>query len=205
MVIALAAGLAGAAYGQSAPAATNPPPPASARQVIDSLTKGVLAILRDPALDKPTRRQKVRELAYQYLDFETLSRLTMGQNWRGLSDTQRAEFVQEYRKHLTATYGHTSDEYTDEDIKITGDRAETNGDATVLTSIIGTKQGTRQEIAKMEYRLRKTGNAWKIIDVTIDSVSLMANFRSQFQDVMSNGGFDKLIKLLREKNAAADK
>jgi len=56
----------------------------------------------------------------------------------------------------------------------------------VRTQILGTKDGARKEIAKVDYRLRKRNEVWKIIDVTIDNVSLMGNFRSQFQDIMTS-------------------
>jgi len=207
--IALALAMSGFLGGAAAPPALPPPPSAAsqaaARAVIDTLSREVLGILRDATLERPQKRQKVTNLAYGSLDFETLSRLTLGQYWRGLTPAQQADFVQEYKKHLATTYGHTTDEYTDEDIAIAGERQETNGDATVLTRIIGTKDGTRQEIAKVEYRLRQKEGAWKVIDVTIDGVSLMANFRAQFQEIMANGGIDRMMKLLRDKNAAADK
>jgi phospholipid transport system substrate-binding protein len=173
--------------------------------VIDTLLRDMLAILRDPALDKPSKRQKVRDIASAQIDFDTLSRLTLGQHWRTLTAEQRTQFVQEFKGHLAATYGHTTDEYTDEDIKPIGDRQETNGDWTVMTRILGTRDGARKEVAKVDYRLRKGTAGWKIIDVTIDGVSLMANFRAQFQDIMTNGGFDRLIKALREKNASGEK
>jgi phospholipid transport system substrate-binding protein len=199
---ALVGALSGFLSGAAAPPAATTP--ASARAVIEKLTREVLVILRDSTLARPQQRRQITNLAYGILDFDTLSRLTLGLNWRSLTAAQQTDFVREYRQHLANTYGHTTDEYTDEDIAIASDRAETNGDWTVLTRIIGTKDGTRQEIAKVEYRLRKKDDAWKIIDVTIDGVSLMANFRAQFQEIMANGGIDRLLKLLRDKNAAAD-
>jgi phospholipid transport system substrate-binding protein len=60
-------------------------------------------------------------------------------------------------------------------------------------------------VAKVDYRLRKQDNQWKVIDFTIEDVSLVTNFRSQFQDTMSNGGIDQLLKLLHEKNTANGK
>jgi len=203
--IALGLAMSGFLLGAATPAAPSPAASqAAARAVIDKLTGEVLAILRDATLERPQKRQKVAALAKGSLDFETLARLTLGQYWRGLTPAQQADFVQEYQKHIAATYGRTTDDYTDEDIAIASDRQETNGDSTVLTRIIGTKDGTRQEIAKVEYRLRQKEDGWKIIDVTIDGVSLMANFRAQFQEIMANGGIDRVMKLLRDKNAAAD-
>jgi phospholipid transport system substrate-binding protein len=177
------------------------------RPLIEKLVTELLAILRDPNLSKPEKRQKVQDLAYDHMDFPTLSRLTLGRHWREINDDQKKRFMDEYRKHLTATYGHTSDEYTDEDIRVLGDRTESDGDAIVSTSIIGSQNGgPRKEIAKVEYRLRKgSDGAWKIIDVNIDGVSLVTNFRSQFQEIIANGGIEHLIQLLHDKNTGAAK
>jgi len=80
---------------------------------------------------------------------------------------------------------------------------EADGDVTVLTKIIGDKDGKRQDLAKVDYRLRKRGE-WRVIDVTVEGVSLVANFRSQFQSIMANGGINRLLSLLHEKNAAGE-
>ena len=95
----------------------------------------------------PQKREKIIQMAYATLDFQTLSRLTLGQYWRDVPAAKQTEFVEEFKKHIyRRRTGHTTDEYTDEDIQISGDRQETNGDWTVLTKIaIGTKDGTRQE------------------------------------------------------------
>jgi phospholipid transport system substrate-binding protein len=185
-------------------AQTQPAAP-SARAVIDKVLKDALAILRDGSLTKAQRAQKVREVAEGSMDFDTLAHLSLGANWQGLTDAQHKEFTEEFRKHVIATYAHTTDEYTNEDLSVAADHSEPRGDWTVQTNVIGDKDGRRQKIAGVDYRLRQRDGKWRIIDVTIDGVSLMANFRSQFQEIMSNGGYDRLIKLLREKNATAAK
>ena len=172
------------------------------RPLVEKLLAQVLVVLRDPQLTKAQRSQKVRDIAYQHIDFETLSRLTMARNWRGLSDTQRQQFIEEFKKHLSVTYAHTTDKYTDEELTVAGDRTEPDGDHTVETRIIGHDPGdSHQVVVKVDYRLRQRNNQWKVIDVTVEGVSLVANFRSQFQEIMANGGFDRLLKLLREKNS----
>ena len=177
----------------------------TARGVIEKVTHDALAVLRDAAITKVERNHKVRQIAFDTMDFDVLARLSLGSYWRDLSDTQRASFVEEFRRHVANTYGHTTDEYTDEDIAVTADHEEVRGDWSVQTTITGTRDGRKQEVAKVDYRLRQKEGQWKIIDVTIDGVSLMANFRSQFKEIMENGGFDKLVKLLKDKNAAAEK
>jgi phospholipid transport system substrate-binding protein len=175
-----------------------------AKSVVDKVIHDALAILQDSKLSHDQKHDKVRQIADDNADAEVMSRLSLGRNWRNLTDPQKKEFIEEFKKFIAATYGHTLDEYTDETVNITAARTESNGDVTVLSQVMGTKDsGARGEVAKVEYRLRKNGDAWKIIDFNIDGVSLISNFRSQFQDIISNGSFDQLLKLLKEKNAAA--
>jgi phospholipid transport system substrate-binding protein len=210
----MAAGMAAGAGTVVAGAATTPAtragdPPATesasapaARALVTKAMRDVETILRDAKLSRDEKRDKVRALADENIDFETMGRLAMGANWRDLSEAQRNDFTKEFRQHVINTYAHFTDDYGDEDLVVSGDNGETRGDWTVQTRIMGMKDGARQELAKVDYRLRQTGGTWKIIDITIEGVSMMANFRAQFQDIMTSGGFAKLIKLLREKNAA---
>lgn len=184
-------------------AAPAPVAHSAARGVVEQAMRDVLAILRNPSLSPTEKRHKVRDIAYERMDFETLSRLSMGRNWRDLPPAQQGDFILEFKTHMSATYGHSIDRYAGEEINVTGDRKETNGDWTVQTTL-GKPGGGSQEAIKLDYRLRQKDNQWKVIDVTIDGVSMVANFRSQFQDIMANGGVERLLKLLREKNAAAE-
>jgi phospholipid transport system substrate-binding protein len=172
--------------------------PPAARDVLDGQVKNALAILRDAKLTPATKRQKIRGIADQQIDFETLSRLTLGRYWRDLSADQRAAFVEAFRNHLSNTYGTLLNGYTDEDVTVAGDLREPNGDCTVQLRVIGTVNGSRQELAKVDCRLRRKAG-WKVIDVTAAGVSLAALFRAQFQAIMANGGFDRLLGLLRAK------
>jgi phospholipid transport system substrate-binding protein len=178
-----------------AAAETDPP---AARDVLDRQVKSALSILRDAKLTPAQKRQKIRAIADQQIDFETLSRLTLGRYWRDLSADQRAAFVEAFRNHLANTYGALLNGYTDEDVAVAGDHRESDGDWTVQLRVIGTLNGTRQELAKVDCRLRRKAE-WKVIDVTAAGVSLAALFRAQFQEIMANGGFDRLLRLLREK------
>ena len=194
-----------AATARAADPATTSAPANAPRALIASVTSQAVAILRDTTLTSGEKVAKIRDIAYANIDFDTLARLTLGRNGRDLTDAQRKDFLQEYRTHIANTYSHITDDYHNEDITVTSDREEARGDWSVQTRIMGDKNGVRDEVAKVEYRLRKTNDQWKIMDITIDGVSLMANFRSQFQDIINNGSFDRLLKLLREKNAAAAK
>jgi phospholipid transport system substrate-binding protein len=165
-------------------------------QVIDTLSNQVLAVLRDTSLQTDVRRTKIEEIIYRYVDFETLSRLVMARNWTRLSDRQKSEFKTEFKKHLSHTYGDNIDNYRNESVAILAERPEKRGDVTVKSKII---RGGSDDIL-VDYRLRKREENWRIIDVVIEGVSLVANFRSQFQEIMTSGGAERLLELLREKN-----
>jgi len=168
------------------------------REVVDTMAGQVLATLRDTSLESAARRAKVEEIIYAHVDFDTLSRLVMARNWRRLSAAQQKEFEGLFKRHLSDTYGENVDNYRNESVAILSERTEKRGDVTVKSKVVR----TGSDDILIDYRLRKRNHDWRIIDVVIEGVSLVANFRAQFQDIMSNGGADRLLELLREKTLA---
>jgi len=169
----------------------------SPSQVVDGLANRVLPILRDKSLTADQKREQIEQIAYQSMDFDTLSKLVLARNWPKFSPAQQAEFVQQFRRHLSVTYGKNIESYNNETVKILGERPETQGDVTVLTKIL--RGGSGADVV-VDYRLRQRDGQWKIIDVIVEGVSLVSNFRSQFQGIVANGGPDRLLALLKEKN-----
>lgn len=181
--------------------AATPAAAQSPSQVVDGLASQVIGILKNTALDSQQKRTQIENIAYNAIDFPTLSKLVLARNWPKFSPTQRSEFEQEFKQHLSMTYGRNIDNYKNEKVQILGERPEQHDDVTVQTKIL---RGGGSDDVVVDYRLRQTSGQWKIIDVIIEGVSLVANFRSQFQDIVSNGGPDRLIALLKEKNAAGE-
>lgn len=172
------------------------------RDVVVGTTDAVIAILKDGALSKDDKRTKIEEVVYANVDFETLSRLVMARNWKTMSPAQQQEFQQEFKQHLSVTYSRNIDNYRNEGVKVVGERDEARGDKTVQTMILR-GDGAEANIS-VDYRLREKDGRWYIIDVIVEGVSLVANFRSQFQDIVAGGDPQKLITLLREKNAKGE-
>jgi phospholipid transport system substrate-binding protein len=179
---------------QTAAAAESP------RQVVESLTNAVLVVLRDGGLSDDEKRRRIEEIAYATIDFSTVSRLVLARNWKRLSPPQQDEFVHEFKRHLSVTYGDNVRNYKDETVSVVGDRAEARGDWTVQTKV---NRPTAEDVL-VDYRLRQRDGRWQIIDVIIEGVSLVSNFRSQFQEIVANGGPERLLELLREKNAKGE-
>ena len=190
--IVAAVSLAGFVYATPARGADGP------RPVVERMTTAALAILGDKSLSVEDKRHRLEEIVYRELDFDTMSRLVLGRNWSRFKPEQQAEFVTLFKEHLSLTYKNSIENYKNERVEIVGDREEARGDWTVQTKIV--RGGGSNDIL-VDYRLRKQSEAWKIIDIVIERVSLVANFRSQFQDILGNGDPAKLLKILREKNA----
>ncbi|GIW45965.1 MAG: hypothetical protein KatS3mg077_3247 [Candidatus Binatia bacterium] len=171
------------------------------REVIEKTADSVLAVLRDPSLSSEEKRRRIEDIASSRFDFDTVSKLVLARNWKRLSPEQQARFVKEFRQHLSVTYGRNVDRYNNERAEVTGERQEADGDWTVKTRIIRPDGG---EPILVDYRLRKFGDQWKVIDVIVEGTSLVANFRSQFQEIVSRDGPEKLLQLLEEKNAKGE-
>jgi phospholipid transport system substrate-binding protein len=172
----------------------------SPRAVIQHTIDQVLAILRDTKRDNTQRRAELEAIAKQRFDFTTMSKLVMAANWRRLSKPQQSEFVDEFTRFLANDYGARIERYDQEQVEITGEQSEPRGDYTIKTKIVGGDH----DGALVDYRMRERDGNWRIIDVVIEGISLVANYRDQFREVASNGGPAVVIQRLKEKNAAGD-
>ncbi len=173
----------------------------SPRAIVEKMTQAAVEVLGRKDLSGEEKRHRIEDLAYANVDFETMSRLVLARNWSQLSAAQRTEFVQLFKEHLALTYGRNIENYNNEKVQVVSEHDEGRGDWTVKTKIL---RGGGNADVLVDYRLRQENGAWRIIDIVIERVSLVANFRSQFQEIMSGGGPAKLLDVLREKNAKGE-
>jgi phospholipid transport system substrate-binding protein len=171
-------------------------PAADARSAMQTTIDDVLKILRGPGSDEQ-QRAEVEALARQRFDFTTMSKLVLKRDWKRFSREQQSQFVTEFTEYLSASYGTRIARYKNEEVVMLGARNEGNGDVTVQTAI----KGGQFDGATVDYRMRQLGG-WKVIDVVIEGISLVSNFRQQFADVIARGGPQELLKRLKEKNDA---
>jgi phospholipid transport system substrate-binding protein len=172
----------------------------SARAVVQETADQVVAVLENKPLSADQKRHQIEQIVYAHFDFDVLSRLVLARNWTQLSAAQQKEFVEEFKKHLSLTYGKNVETYNGERAVITGERPEARGDTTVKTKVVR----PHADDVLVDYRLRQENGRWQVIDVVIEGVSLVANFRSQFQEIIANGGPEHLLQLLREKNSKGE-
>ena len=178
----------------------NPEITAAPRQLITETANEIVAVLANREASSEERIKKIEEIAYEIFDFTTMSKLVLARNWKKMSKEQRGDFVREFKRHLARTYGTRLDRYDQEEVEVYGSQVEVRNDVSIKTRIVG----GQFDAAEVSYRLRERKDRWRIIDVVIEGVSLVSNYRSQFAEVLNSGTIDDLLTKLRDKNFVVD-
>ena len=180
-------------------------PSRSPVEVIRATTEEITKVLENRELPELTQQNQVMDVIDRQVDFETVCKLVLARNYKKFSKEQRTKFIHEFRRHLLFTYWNNATTFEFERIDVTGDRKEKRKDWTVKTIVYH-----NGDSSKVDYRLRLRGDdaenpgEWKIIDIVIEGVSLVSNFRSQFKSMIANDGPDRLLETLRKKNDKAE-
>jgi phospholipid transport system substrate-binding protein len=168
---------------------------ATAMDTVNQVVNKSLPVLRDKRTPVPQRRRQLRSLLERHFDFADMSRIALGYHWRELNSTQRAQFTQLFTAFIENAYLSKIQDYAGQDVAVLGQNSEGQGFARVRSQII--QQG-KQPI-KVDYLLREIDGDWKIYDVTVDAISIVANYRNQFNRVINDQGFGKLMADMRAK------
>lgn len=173
--------------------AVEPGPKIQLKASIDKLFK----VLRDENLKGAEkleiRRQRISEVVFMQFDMQLMAKFSLGRGWRNLSEAERNNFIDLFRKLLSKSYVATIDGYAGEKISylkeiIKGTKAE------VRTMVVG-----RSKEIPLNYKLKLNNGRWLIYDVIIENVSLVRNYRSQFDPIMKKEGFTGLIERMENK------
>jgi len=158
-----------------------------------------LTMLSDETLDSEARTQEFRRLLTAGFHLELIGRFVLGRHWRGTSESERAEFSQLFEDYIVASYARQLGEYGGEQLVIDGGRPKGKSGAIVSSRIIR-PQG---EPFQVEWRLRRGGEGWRIIDVVVEGVSMAVTHRSEFSSVIASRGgtVGGLLDVLRSKTA----
>ncbi len=148
--------------------------------------------------DGPARRTAVRQAANRLFDFEETAKRALGPHWQQRTPAEREEFVRLFSDLLEAAYVGKIDLYQGEKITYVGETMD-DDQATVKTRIV-TKQGNEVPV---DYRLSREKDRWRVYDVIIEGVSLVANYRTQFNKIIQTFSYDDLVKRMRAKDFSA--
>jgi phospholipid transport system substrate-binding protein len=171
--------------------------PASAAGPTDQLreyTDQVTRILEDPTLPRENRRAAVRKIAHEAFDVTETAKRVLARHWQARTPAEREEFTELFADLLERTYIARLDEYGGERIRYVGESID--GELATVRARIVTRTGAE---APVESRLIRRGERWLIYDVLIENVSLIANYRSQFDRIVRTSSYEELIRRLKTK------
>jgi len=158
----------------------------------------ILKILKDPDLKakskEPEKRLLLRKIADERFDWEEMARRCLAIHWAERTPEERKEFVSLFADLLERSYMGKIEGYKDE--KIVFEKQKIEGDYAVVESMIVTERDVEVPI---NYRLRKKDSDWLIYDVSIEGVSLVNNYRTQFNNIITSSSYQELVKRMKTK------
>ena len=178
------------------PARGNAPSPTDImKRVVDEVFQTLHTYpVAGPPDNLPKRREAIRKIIDSHFDAREMSMRALGRYWKDISDEQRQEFTRLFYWRLYNFYIMRLEAYSDE--KVVYDRELIRGKVAAVSTQVSSKKYPQFDI---EYRLKQEGDDWKIYDVVIEGVSLVANYRSQFNSFLAKKPFTELLKALQEK------
>ena len=195
-------------FAVSASAQTLVAPPTSPNDAMGSVKSVIdqsIVVFKDQQISAPDREQKLRGIAESHFDFKEMAKSTIGYHWKTLTPAQQSEFVPLFTTFIEDTYLSRIESYSVEKVNqqiqssmIQFIKETSNGpDYSEVYSTVVLKD--RKDPIAVNYLMRNDGGEWKIYDITIDAISVIANYRNQFNRVLNSDGYDKLVSIIRQK------
>jgi len=162
--------------------------------------EAVLNLLKDENLKRPEkfkeRRALLRKTIIARFDFNEMSKRSLATQWAKRTPEEKKEFVDMFTNLLEKSYMDRIEAYTDEEVEYNGESID-NDYAVVKTTLkVKDKEGI-----PIDYKLTKQGDQWLVYDVVIEGVSLVNNYRNQFNKIIGSGSYEDLVKKMRTKEA----
>src|SRR5262244_4561657 len=158
----------------------------------------VIQILTNPQLQgkgkKQQRRKKLREAIFVRFDFQQMAQRTLGAHWQRRTPEEQAEFIRVFGDLLEQTYVDKIESYNNEKFIYTNERID--GPYAEVGSKMRNSKG---EEFTINYKLHRAGADWRVYDLVIENVSLVNNYRSQFNRILSSSTYDELVMKLKRK------
>lgn len=167
--------------------------PSSPTEQVRTTIDGILQILQDGTLSRETRWERIGALIQSRFDFESMSQRVLSTNWKKATREERRQFVEFFSQYLEDTYRSKIEAYTDEQVRYVGEKIK--GERAVVDTTIVTDTA---EIP-VSYKLKQTDGEWLGIDVVIENVSLVSNYRNTFAAIVKTEGMEGLLNDLQRR------
>jgi len=167
-------------------------------ELVKVATEGAIAVLKDPKLKSPDQKkervERLKEIINPIFDYNEMARRSLGAHWRRRSAAEQEEFVGLFRAFLEKIYSDKIDFYDGQ--KVMFSRETVDQEYAQVDSIMINPKGEENSVV---YRLKRTDGKWKVYDAVVENISIVNNYRSQFDRVISKSSYEELKKMLREK------
>jgi phospholipid transport system substrate-binding protein len=167
-----------------------------AMALVKNTVNQAVDVLKDHQTPTDARRRKLLQIVAGHFDFADMARSSLGAHWRTLKPEQREQFVPLYTAFMEDVYLSKLEGYSGQKIEFLNQSSDGPGYAQVNTRAVNTGGGSPIQI---NYRLRQEGGDWKVYDVTVEGISITANYRNQFNRVINGEGFDSLMSKMKSK------
>ena len=169
---------------------------------LKSSVEQIVKVLEDPALKTESRvkdrRAAIRKEAEVVFDFTETAKRALGRHWQGLSEKDRQEFTGLFTDLIERAYISKIERYSGERIAYAGESVD-GGLATVRTRFV-TKQGTEIPV---DYRMQQRGDRWLVYDVSVEGISLVNNYRTQFEKIIQTSSYAELVRKMKAAEVRA--
>jgi phospholipid transport system substrate-binding protein len=178
-------------------------PTESPTEAVRSTLTKVFRILEDETLKGPAklipRRHMLEEVIASHFDYTEMSKRALAANWIPLTAGERTEFVELFKSFLSDRYAEKIEGYSGQQVFYLSERIEGNY-AEVRTVLRSSKV-----VVPMDYRMHIKDGTWHAYDLVVDGVSLVKNYRSQFEKIIRSSTYQELVRKLRERTVGEDK
>lgn len=166
-----------------------------AEAFIGKLADDGIGFLGDASMDDAQRRGAFKKLLNNNFDMNTIARFSLGRYWKTASDAQKKEYLSLFNKMIIEVYAQRFSDYEGQKLEVRGSRPEGSADILVNSVIV---QPSGPEVS-VDWRVRKKGGAYKVVDVIVEGVSMAVTQRSDFASVIQRGGGDMNVLLAHLK------
>ena len=153
----------------------------------------ILVILQNGELDVQQKRADISKIITKRFDFRAMSQRTLATNWKKTSDEEKKQFTALFSQLIESSYVGKIEAYTNEKVEYPGEKVK--GKKAVVETLILTSSAD----IPVNYKLYQKGDQWLVYDVIIEGISLISNYRSSYQEIMKNEGFDGLLNKMQAK------
>ena len=163
-----------------------------ATMFVEDVAQRVVATIKAPGLSDAQRRERYGRIFDHALDIRHIARVAIGHHLRAVNVAQKAQYFANFRRHIIDIYAYRFGGHDDARLEVLGEVHNAESETLVNARISGPRMASKDTV----FRVRRTGGGFKIVDVTVDGVSLVLAKRSEFNSIVYNHGIEELLALL---------